>query len=388
MSGAHAFLARHRDARLDGLTDLLVEAIVLDNADYRDMPVVPLDDLRRSCHDNIRRVLQLLDRAIGGESLASEDWYDAADETGQRRAVQGLPLDSVLRSFRIGGRLIWEDLVAAADEGSIDPADLRAIGTRLWEVVDRTSSHVARAYHRTERDLVRADEQRSAALWEELLRGRAQEPVFAATFAQTLDLPLEGPYLAVTLSGAAHELGAPLRRAGVASAFHRRTDSVVGVLAPGPVPTRVALELLAAAGARAGVSAPVASLAAVDEAFRQAAVALRSIAPGVAEVASYDDRLVAGLLLGSPEVADRLVARWLGPVLALSAGESRVLLQTLGAWVTAGGAMTRTAALAHCHRNTAMNRINRIAGLIGVPLVEGAVPIEVELALRWLDLGG
>jgi hypothetical protein len=383
----HLFLARHREARLDAITDRLVEAIVLDNAGYSDMPVVPLDDLRRSCHDNVLRVLQLLDRAFVGESLAG-DWYDAADETGHRRAVQGLPLDSVLGSFRIGGRLIWEDLVAAADEGGIDAADLRAIGTRLWEVVDRTSSHVARAYHRTEHDLVRADEQRSAALWEELLRGRAQEPAFAATFAQTLDIPLDGAYLAVALSGAAHDLREPLRAAGVASAFHRRTDSVIGVLAPGAAPVATVLEVLSAAGARAGVSAPVPGLSAIDEALRQAAVALRSLPPGVAEVASYDDRLVAGLLLGSPEVADRLVSRWLGPVLALGPGESRVLLQTLAAWVNARGAMTRTAVLAHCHRNTAMNRINRIAGLIGVPLVEGAVPVEIELALRWLDLRG
>lgn len=388
MPGPRVFLGAHREERLQAITDVLVEAIVLDNADYRDMPVVPLDDLRRSCHDNVLRVLQLLDRAIAGEPVEDGELYDAAEETGHRRAVQGLPLDSVLRSFRIGGRLIWEDLVAGADEGGIDPTDLRRIGTKLWEVVDRTSSHVARSYHRTERDLLRADEQRSAALWEELLRGRAQERAFAATVAQTLDLPLEGPYLAVTLSGAAHDLTAPLRRVGVAPAFHRRTDSVVGVLATGATALPVVLDVLARAGARAGVSAPVTSLAAIDEAFRQAAVALRSVPAGSAEVASYDDRLVAGLLLGSPEVADRLVSRWLGPVLALPPGESRVLLQTVQAWVTAGGAMTRTAALAHCHRNTAMNRINRVAALVGVPLVEGTVPIEMQLALRWLDLGG
>lgn len=387
MPDPHAFLSAHRQDRLGAITDVLVEAIVLDNADYRDMPVVPLEDLRRSCHDNVLRVLQLLDRAVAGESVEGGELYDAAEETGHRRAVQGLPLDSVLRSFRIGGRLIWEDLVAAADEGGVDPTDLRRIGTQLWEVVDRTSSHVARSYHRTEHDLVRADEQRSAALWEELLRGRAQEPAFAATVAQTLGLPLEGPYLAVTLSGAAQDLSAPLRRVGVVPAFHRRTDSVVGVLATGTATLRTVIDVLAAAGARVGVSARVPTLATIDEAFRQAAVALRSVPLGSAEVASYDDRLVAGLLLGSPEVADRLVARWLGPVLALPAGESRVLLQTLEAWVSAGGAMTRTAALAHCHRNTALNRINRIAGLLGVPLVEGAVPIEVQLALRWLDLG-
>jgi len=35
---------------------------------------------------------------------APDDYFDAARETGRRRAEQRLPLDDVLRSFRRGGR--------------------------------------------------------------------------------------------------------------------------------------------------------------------------------------------------------------------------------------------------------------------------------------------
>ncbi|WP_310962045.1 PucR family transcriptional regulator [Nocardioides terrisoli] len=384
---SRGFLAGHRAARLEALTDLLVAAIVDENAGYRTVPVVPLDDLRRSCHDNVDRVLELLGRSVAGEDVAEGPWYDAAVQTGHRRARQGFPLDDVLGSFRIGGRLIWQDLVEQADgDADLDADELRGIGTRLWEVVDRTSSHVARAYHEAERDLVRADEQRGAALWEELLRGRAREPAFAASAAQTLDLPAAGPYAAVALSGSVDDPSAHLGRVGLVSAWHRRTDAVIGVVALGRHGVSVVVSALVSSGARGGVSGRVADLAEIDTAFDQAAVTLRTVPRGVAQVAAYDDRLLAALLLDSPKVADRLVRRWLQPLLDLPPAESRVLLTTLRAWVDSGGAITRTAELAHCHRNTAMNRIARIGTLLDMNLGEGSVPVEIPIALVWLDL--
>ena len=70
----------------------------------------------------------------------------------------------------------------------------------------------------------------------------------------------------------------------------------------------------------AGVSAVVAGLAGVDTGMRQASLALRTLggAPGLA---AFDDRLPEALLLTSPEVAGRLVAVWLGPLLALPPAE-------------------------------------------------------------------
>lgn len=74
---------------------------------------MPQADLWRSCHDNITRILQLIVR--GDDPEAERDgYYDAALETGRRRADQGMPLDDVLRSFRFGDRLIWEALIEKA----------------------------------------------------------------------------------------------------------------------------------------------------------------------------------------------------------------------------------------------------------------------------------
>ena len=382
------FLAMHRRARVDPLTERLVATIVADNPGYAAVRVVPLSDLRESCHDNIGRVLELLVRAVAGRAggdAAQDTAYDAARATGRRRAEQGLPLDDVLRSFRIGGRLIWDDLNEQA-RSALDADELREVGTRLWEVVDETSAQVAAAYHATERAAVRADEQLRAELWEGVLGGRAREPGFAHEVSRILDLPVTGDYLVVVAETTGtlrlEELVAPRT-----SAWVRRTGGAVGLVAlgaGGPDGVRAALRRTAAAPV--GVSVVVSGLAGVDTGVRQAALAVRTL-DGRPGVAAFDDRLPEALLLTSPEVAGRLVAVWLGPLLALPALELDPLLETLEAWVATGGSTTHTAARVHCHRNTVINRLRRIATLTGQDRFEGVPPLELGLALRALGSG-
>lgn len=378
-----AVLAEHRRARVEALTDRLVATIEASNPGYRTSGLVPPADLWRSCHDNVDRVLELLVGADGEPPDPADDpAYDAARATGRRRSEQGLPLDDVLRSFRLGGRLIWEDLVDQVGE-ELPGAEVREVGTRLWEVVDETSAQVAAAYHAAQIAAVRADEQQRAELWEGLLAGRAQDPRFAHEAARVLDVPVDGRLVVVTAAGVDLDrlpaLVAPLR-----SCWVRRTGGVVGLVLVGAGPTeapgRVAA-VLGSAGGPVGASAVVAGLAGVGTGFRQASVALRTLG-GEPGVATFDERLPEALLLTAPEVAGRLVAVWLGPLLALPAAESEALLDTLEAWVASGGSATTTAARVHCHRNTVLNRLRRVSALLGRDLVDAVPPVELALALR------
>lgn len=393
---ALAFLDEHRATRVPELTARLVEVIVGGNRAYAS-GTVPREDLERSCRDNIARVLQLLAVAISdGAPDGHEPYYDAARATGGRRATQGLPLHDVLRSFRLGGRLIWDDLVAQARD-SLDAEALREVGTRLWEVVDETSAQLALAYHDTERSLVRADEQRKAALWEGLLGGRAADPSFALEAVRILDLPGSGPYVVVAAAGDdAAGLEAALRGAGLHSEWVRRATGAVALVAPGggtrvggrALATRVVEALRSvAADAAVGVSEATGTVAEVDRAFRQATLAAQARASrGDARgVTRFDEALPEALLLTSAEVADRLVTVWLGPVLDLPEAERQDLLTTLDAWVATGGSAVHTSELVHCHRNTVVNRLRRVADLTGRAGLPGEpVPVELALALRAL----
>lgn len=376
--------------RVPEVTDALVRIIHEQNPGYRELDYVPADDLWQSCHDNIVRVVQLIARSDG----TADDYFDAARATGRRRAEQRMPLDDVLRSFRLGGRLVWEALLGEARaQGMVDMDLLLAVAGKVWEVVDSTSSQVAVAYHSAERQLLRVDEQRRATLWEGLLHGHAKDGPFAHEAARVIGVPVDGRYAVVTVDvraedeRAAARLERRLAAARVESAWQVRADTLVGLLALGTVALDVVLGVLRdEAHAPAGLSAVVSGLADVDVAYRQATLARRTLPEDRVDVAPLEQRLPEALLVSSPELAGQLVRLWLAPLLTVPDAERELLLTTLEMWVAAGGSVRRTAELAYCHRNTVINRLHRIHQITGHDLTNAGSQVELGLALRAVRL--
>jgi PucR C-terminal helix-turn-helix domain/GGDEF-like domain len=387
--------------RVPALTDLLVRTIYEQNPAYRRLRSVPREDLWRSCHDNITRIVQLIADVdnVGSvnEPPGADERFDAAHATGSRRAQQRMPLEDVIRSFRLGGRFVRTALIEQARaQGGVDTDDLLELVGRVWDAVDAVSSEVEVAYHNAERQLVRADEQRRAALWEGLLQGRAKDLAFAHDVARTIGLPVGSPYVVAVVD--AHDDGErseqlvtrvrqALASARIESAWQMRADALVGLMALGEHSADAALAALRdSLRVPAGVSGVVSGLAEVDVAYWQATLARRTLAGGDVAVVELEQRLPEALLLSSPELAERLVQRWLGPVMRLPAGERRPLIDTLETWVLSGGSVRRTAELAHCHRNTVLNRLHRITQLTGHEFDGGEFEIELALALRAVRL--
>jgi hypothetical protein len=380
-------------SRVPELTDALVRIIQEQNPNYRRANVVPRHDLWRSCHDNLTRVLQLVSRAAGDRGKAPDDEvYDAARATGRHRAQQRMPLDDVLRSFRLGGRLVWEALIneARTDERT-DLDELLDLASWVWAVVDETSAQVATAYHATERELVRVDEQRRATLWEGLLHGRAKDPAFARQAAHGIGVPVDGPYAVAVVDTGDERTGdgleCRLADAGMTSVWQVRTNTLVGLIAVGASALGTALAVLReSAMAPAGLSMTVHGLADVDNAYRQAVLARNTVPPGRVEVAALAERLPEALLLSAPDLAEALIHRRLGPLLKIPLGERRLLLDTLDAWLATGGSINQTANAVHCHRNTVINRMRRIESTTGLELADTSAHLELSLALRasWL----
>jgi hypothetical protein len=376
--------------RVPALADELVATIDEQNPVYQTMGVVPRDELWRACRDNLTRVLQMIaqPRSDAGPPEGSEH-YDAAWATGRRRAEQGMPLDDVLRSFRLGGRVVWEALI---DQARVDQLagieGLLDVATRVWEVVDATSAQVAAAYRLVESDLLRADAHRMAVLWEGLLNGRAKVTAFAYEVSRILGVPVEGPYGVVVADagpGSPDPVNLRQRLAAqeIVSVWQVRADTLVGVLAlRQPTLAGVLDPVREALAARAGVSLVVRGLAEVDTAYGQALLARRTVAGNQAEVAALEERLPDALLLSSPELAHQLVRHWLGGLLEIAPAERRLLLGTLQLWVATAGSVTRTADAAFCHRNTVINRLQRMAAITGHDFTDPGCLVELKLALR------
>jgi PucR C-terminal helix-turn-helix domain/GGDEF-like domain len=388
-SAARSLAVRVLD-RVPALADALVRTIEEQNPGYRTMAVVPRDELWHSCRDNLTRVLQMIAQPGPDGGLAdSREHYDAAWATGRRRAQQGMPLDDVLRSFRLGGRLVWEALIDQAHADHLaDTAGLLDVATRVWEVVDATSAQVAASYHFAESDLLRADAHRMAMLWEGLLSGQAKVTAFAYEVSRILGVPVEGPYAVVVADPSpARTDPANLRQRlaaqEIVSVWQVRSDALVGVLAlRQPTLGEVLGPVREAVDTPAGVSLVVRGLAEVDTAYRQAMLARRTVVGNQGEAAALEERLPDALLLSSPELAHQLVRRWLGGLLEIAPAERRLLLGTLQIWVATGGSIKHTADAAFCHRNTVINRLQRMQAITGHDFADPSCLVELKLALR------
>ncbi len=376
--------------RVEELADQLVAAIHDQESGYRAAGSVPAADLRRSCRDNILTVLQQL----AGTTPAGLDPFDAPRATGRRRAEQRLPLDTLLHSFRIGGRVIWDELAGEARRTGPEATDAVLDGaTAVWEVVDRVSSEVAAAYRATEQQLAQVDATHTRVVLEGLLAGRGREPGMTAEAARVLGLPTSGGFAVVVavepdggdalLPGARQVLDAR----GMRSIWHRWPEQLVGVVALDGRGIESLHDVLRGfSNERIGVSAQLDVLADVQEGHLQAGTALATLPLGRTGVVLLEDALPAALVVAQPDLGQRLVQVVLGEVLALPEIDCDLMLETIRGWLAADGSPSATASMLYCHRNTVLNRLRRIEVLIGRSVETTATRVELALALAALDV--
>ncbi|MEJ8645790.1 helix-turn-helix domain-containing protein [Streptomyces sp. MS1.HAVA.3] len=341
-------------------------------------------ELRERIHHNLRQAVEGLVRSSRGLPVELAD----ARATGTLRAEQGLPLTSLLRTYRHGGRLLWHTLteaVAAHDRAALPR--LLPSATVLWDVLDQMTDAVTESYRRTEAAHTDRDRERRAALLDVLLDGAAAtDGPTASEAADRLGLPERGRFaVVVAASGGSGTTAGPPERPGAPSAprvlWRIRADGETGLVDLGHHPLESVRELLAPLGVRAGVSPVVGAPAELAGAHRLAALALRT-APesGGPSTALLDERLPAALVAAQAELAGRLRQVVLGPVLALPAEDRRTLLTTLGTWLTCQGSTTYAAQRLYCHRNTVSNRLRRLEQLTGRSLSDPRHVVELALA--------
>ncbi len=373
--------------RLDEMTDRMVGILVETEPAYRQAVAGGDPQLRAT----LRRNLEVGVRGLLPDVPAAyhQSHAEGARAVGRLRAAQGIPLEAVLRAYRLGGQVTWEALVALSRQGSRhDDGLLLEVAGSLWRTNDRGCSAAAEGYRAEERRRSGLDSVERQRLLDGLLDGRGGDPAFARTAADLLSVPLAARLVLVVAPGreeGTDPLADPapaLLKRGIRSAWGTRAQAQVGVVAIGP---RRLPELLAWLGALAtgpvGVSSVVEGAAAVAEAYRLAETAARTLPDGVSRVVTIDDRLPEALLSNSPEIGSRLVGETLGRLLELPEDEREVLLETLSAFLDADGSPTRAADLLYCHRNTVMHRLRRIESVTGRKLTDPRARLLWQLAL-------
>ncbi|SBU88561.1 PucR C-terminal helix-turn-helix domain-containing protein [Streptomyces sp. Ncost-T6T-1] len=391
----------HRAARvlvasLPALTDRLVEALYAQEPAYRAAIDSDRAEVWQEVHHSLRHNV--------GSLIQPREFRESAHRTsrwiGEIRAEQGVPLDAVLHAFRMGGAMVWQDLVD--ETARRDPDDIRLlvhVAADVWNFVDEHCGVVADAYRQAERRQSWRRENRQRLMVAALLDGTARIADLAEA-AEMLGLPEQGRYAVLAVAGAAaasragaaqHGPGAaarppvelPVGAPGATALWHPGPDAEFAILpltgSPGEL-GELAAALDVPAGTRAGIGSAVEGLAALGDARRLAETALRAC-PASGGTVLLDEHLPDALVVSSPALAGALADRVLGPLDRLDPADRDVIVETLTAWLDADGSAQRAGARLYCHRNTVLNRLRRFEQLTGRCLTRPRDAVEVSLAL-------
>ncbi|WP_326788339.1 PucR family transcriptional regulator [Streptomyces sp. NBC_00151] len=437
---AEALAVLHRAARalMAGLPELgerLVDLLVAREPAYR----AAMEADAESVRDEVRRSLRLNVGSLIQPGELREAAHRCSWAIGRARAERGLPLDALLRAFRLGGGMIWQELVDETTRRH--PSDARLlvhVAADVWNFVDDHCAVAADAYRQTERELMWRRENRLRLMTAALLDGTARIADLPAT-AAALGLPEHGRYAVVLarlpsgraftdvrgqvslsglrvlwyrdrdrdgegsygivllgdrphdgeqpgrghdggLLGAGHGPGsAPAAEAGPDGADGRGGEHP-GTHGPDVDAGEIARRLTAPPVARVGVSPVVEGLAAIGDARRLADTALRAC-PRVGGTVVLEEHLPAALVVSAPVLGAALSERVLGPLLRLDLSDRDIMLDTLTVWLACDGSAQRAASRLYCHRNTVLNRLRRCEQLTGRSLTRPADVVELSLAL-------
>ncbi len=362
-----AGLAAWAEARLPRLIDDAYAAVLDRIPLYRDK-LVPAEDLHRSVAHNLGFIVTAIGHPQAKLDLA------APQETGRRRAHQGVPLPEVLQAYRISFATLWDELVEYSRRGHqpVTADALLTAASMIWQLTDEHAIALTEAYRAATAELLLTEERRRSALVEALLTGHPGPEAGPWEAAALLGLPPDALLVVVaadtrglaeeSLPGIERRLAArgivsgwrltPALQLGVVSLQADQGDTVLAVLRD-------------AARARTGVSPPYRSLADTPRALQLARTALAALPAKRADVRMFSPSPLAAVMACEPGEGRRLANQVLGAVLELSPEDRGTLLDTLSAYLDHAGSAKRAAEVLYCHPNTVRYRLRRLQSLTG-----------------------
>jgi len=335
-------------------------------------------DLRVGVEEALRQFVEMVERPGHGPSAGHEVYV--ALGRGEMRA--GRSLDALLSAYRIGARVAWRRLSAAALAARVDAETLSLLAESIFAYIDQLSAESVEGFAAEQSARAGESERRRRRLVRLLVQAPSAEPAAVEQAAAEVGWELPGSLAAVALPADEGE-----RRAGRlgADVIAAPEADAVCVLVPDPDAPGRRAQLHAALGELPAALGPTVRWPDAERSFSRAAAMLRlrlqGALPDVGLVVA-EEHLPALLLATDAKLSDDLAARSLEPLAGLGAVARERAVRTLRAWLDHQGHLREAAAALDVHPQTVRYRLERLRERFGDALEDPERRFELEVALR------
>ncbi|MFF0544493.1 PucR family transcriptional regulator [Nocardia thailandica] len=354
------------------------------------------DEVRRlmvaSTESNLTAILDMLTLAIGLDDITVPP---AAAEYARRFAQHDLSLEALLRAYRLGEHMFVQWTITLLGELAPPTGPALAAAARIAELVNGYIDQIIEGLI----DIYGAERRR----WDARTDAARAAQVRAVLDTEELDLASAEQMLSTSLRGW-HQfvlLWTPPGTADPGTALRAGIQALATISARAPLTVdvdehtrwvwlasagrpaldvaRLAREVRATPALSMAVGDPATGLAGFRQSFHDAqrarAVAVAARSRGVL---AYADVALAGLLADDVTRVQAWAARVLGGLMGTDETAAR-LRDTVRVFLDSRGSYTDAAARLHVHKNTVHYRVRKAEEVLGYPLTEHRLDIEVAL---------
>jgi hypothetical protein len=299
-------------------------------------------------------------------------------EVGVRAAV-GVPII-------VDGSVRGMAAVGSAEPGPM-PAETE---TRISRFAELIATAVVAGYREEQKRQLMGEASQRPFLIDSLLEGRALDRWSLWEAADSLRLPVTGPFVVIAAgiptlgTEALPDIESKLRSLDVYSAWRLLPDLQVGIVhvKSGRQHDKILALVSRLTTDRVGVSARFEDLRDTPNALHFAKVMLRGRLDQASPVAVFDGSILGTAAVIAPEVMVKSVGSALGGFSNLPDDEREVLFETFHAWQDNDASVRGTAEVLICHPNTVRHRLRRIEKHTGRSLSRPRDVAELCLAFE------
>lgn len=347
----------------------------------------PLKAYEQAVVDAVRfAIMACIDCTVGATVQSYDKWASFCRHLGRQEFAEGRNMDSLQTAARVGGRVAWRHLSAY---GQMSGASAEAICTSaeaVFAFVDEMSALAIEGYTQAQARSAGALERRRRRLLELLL---ADPPASTAAMHSLADSARWQVPEQITVIALEHRDEPPPTPVLDDEVLMDLEGDQPCLVAPGD--DKYLRELEAELGGWRAAVGPTVPVGEAGLSLRWATRAIALVQRGVIAdrpVTWCRDHLSTLWLLADELLVEQLASRSLAPLASLTPKQRARLAETLLTWLRTRGSAPEIAAELKVHPQTIRYRMHQLQNLFGERLNNPDDRLEMEIALRAMELLG